>query len=125
MESLRSLSKSELRVKGPELAKEIGTTSGFLSQALTPLVKKGIVISDPGPTGGYSLGREIDKISVLEIIEAIEGPTVSGVCVLADQPCGDDTNCALHHAWFKARTQLLNELDSTSVAESLAGSDRS
>ena len=121
MEALHVLSKSDARIKGPQLATEVGTTSGFLSQALTPLVKRGIVISDPGPNGGYSLGRGIDKISVLEIIESLEGPTVSGVCVLAEQPCNENSHCALHHSWLKARTQLLKELDKTSVAESLAG----
>lgn len=118
MESLRVLSDSSSRIKGPSLAEKVGSTAGFISQVLTPLVRKGLINSDPGPQGGYSLNKALDQISVLEIIETIEGPTDSGRCVLAEQPCTDASHCALHLAWSRARTHLLNELNSTTVAES-------
>ncbi|MGF1599115.1 MAG: hypothetical protein ACFCVK_19710 [Acidimicrobiales bacterium] len=51
------------------------------------------------------------------MIEAIEGPTVSGRCVLADRPCNEVGTCASHVPWLRARAQLLRELDATSVAD--------
>lgn len=120
MKALRELSQSQDRIKGPELAEKVGSTSGFLSQALNPLVRAGYVKSEPGPTGGYSLGLSLDQISVLAVIEAIEGPTASGECILSDGPCDQVGNCALHLAWSKARVQLLKELGSTTVSESVS-----
>jgi Rrf2 family transcriptional regulator, iron-sulfur cluster assembly transcription factor len=115
--ALRALAQRGERVKGPELAEAVGSTSGFVSQVVHPLVRQGWVRSEPGPSGGYSLSVTLAEVSVLAVIEAIEGPTDSGRCVLADRPCNETGTCALHVPWMRARTQLLKELDRTSVAD--------
>ncbi len=115
--SLQALAVSGDRMKGPDLADAVGSTSGFVSQVVTPLVRAGWVRSDPGPTGGYSLTVDLDDVSVLAVIEAIEGPTDSGRCVLADRACDVGGTCALHLPWLRARVQLLAQLDATSVAD--------
>ena len=103
--------------KGPEVAEEVGATVGFLPQVLQPLVQKGWVTSEPGPTGGYSLTVDVAEVSVLEVIEVIEGPTDSGQCVLADRKCNARKACALHVPWQSARDELLRELASVRVSE--------
>ena len=118
--SLQALAMTSGRVKGPELAAIVGSTSGFVSQVLTPLVRAGWVRSDPGPSGGYSLTADLDDVSVLAVIETIEGPTDSGRCVLADRPCDEGGTCALHVPWLLARSQLRAQLDAVSVAEASA-----
>lgn len=115
--ALRALTSAE-RIKGPELAEQIDTTSGFVSQVLTPLVRAGWVRSDPGPTGGYALVADLTEISVLDVIEAVEGATETGMCVLADRPCDETGSCALHVPWQRARDGLLRELADVSVADS-------
>ncbi len=95
----------------------MGSSSGFVSQVLNPLVRAGWVRSDPGPSGGYSLTVDLDSVSVLAVIEAIEGPTDSGRCVLADRACDEAGTCALHVPWLRARAELLRQLDATSVAD--------
>ncbi len=119
--SLQALATSAERLKGPALAEVVGSTSGFVSQVLTPLVRAGWVKSDPGPTGGYSLIAELDEISVLAVIETIEGPTSSGRCVLADRPCDEGGTCALHIPWLRARSELRSQLNAVSVAEAADG----
>jgi Rrf2 family transcriptional regulator, iron-sulfur cluster assembly transcription factor len=114
--ALQALATSPTRLKGPALADAVGSTSGFVSQVLTPLVRAGWVRSEPGPSGGYSLVADLDDISVLQVIETIEGPTDSGRCVLADRPCNEGGPCALHGPWLRARSQLLDQLDAISVA---------
>ncbi len=110
-------------MKGPELAEVVGSTSGYVSQVLTPLVRAGWVRSDPGRSGGYSLIADLDTISVLAVIETIEGPTDSGRCVLADRACDQGGTCALHVPWLRARAQLLAQLDDTTVAEAAASGE--
>src|SRR6188472_2168968 len=94
--ALRALAGSNERMKGSALAEAVGSTPGFVAQTVTPLVRRGWVRSDPGPSGGYSLVVALDAVSVLAVIEAIEGPTASGRCVLGDRPCNETGTCALH-----------------------------
>lgn len=117
--ALRVLHDTGERLKGPALAEAVGSSSGFVSQVLTPLVHRGWVRSDPGPTGGYSLAVNLEDLSLLAVVEAIEGATESGRCVLADRPCSDDGPCALHTSWMRARDVLLHELDSITIAEAV------
>lgn len=121
--ALVELARLGRRTKSAELAEAIGTTPGFLSQAMTPLAARGWVQSEPGPSGGYLLTADLDEVSVLDVIEAIEGPSEGGRCVLEDRVCGDSAPCALHQPWTRARTQLLDELSNSPLA-SLAQAPR-
>jgi Rrf2 family transcriptional regulator, iron-sulfur cluster assembly transcription factor len=111
------------RAKSSELAERLGTTPGFLSQVLSPLVAHGWVRSDPGPSGGYRLAVAADEVSVLDVIEAVEGPTDTGRCVLEDRPCGGGGLCALHVPWSQARTQLLAQLSRTPLSTITTSTD--
>jgi Rrf2 family protein len=118
--ALLELSRTGERVKADALAASLETTAGFVPQIVGPLVKRGWVRSDPGPRGGYSATLDLDAVSVLDVIEAVDGPTDAGRCVVADGPCGRAPHCALHDAWARARTELLAHLATQSMA-SLAG----
>ncbi|HBX78965.1 MAG TPA: Rrf2 family transcriptional regulator [Acidimicrobiaceae bacterium] len=116
-QALLQLSKSGTKLKSSDLATSIGTTPGFLSQAMTPLVNAGWVRSEPGPSGGYTVLISPEKLSILQIVEAIEGETDSGKCVLQNRPCRSAEPCALHRPWTNARTHLLKELASTPLSD--------
>ena len=104
-------------MKSSELAERVSSTAGFIPQVLAPLVRSGWVRSDPGPTGGYVLVADLGEISVLEVIEAIEGSTDMKTCVLDGGHCDEVGHCAIHDAWSRARTQLLEELAATSLRD--------
>jgi Rrf2 family protein len=105
------------QLKAAELAVRLETTPGFVPQIIGPLVKAGWIRSDPGPTGGYLLAAPPSGVSVLDVIEAVDGPTDSGQCVVAAVPCGRSAPCALHSAWAHAREQLIGSLETISVAD--------
>lgn len=105
------------RMKAPALATELGTTAGFVPQVVGPLVRAGWVRSDPGPTGGYVSLVALDDVSVLAVIEAVDGSTDTGRCVVADRECNGDTPCSLHVAWARARHELVGVLGGTSLRE--------
>ncbi len=118
------LASEARQIKAAELAAQIGTTSGFLSQVLAPMISRGWIRSEPGPTGGYLATGNVASISLLDVIEAVEGPTDTGQCVLENRPCQGGGQCALHRPWDSARTHLLAELRSTSLVGAAAGDDR-
>jgi len=113
---LLELSTRDVRAKSADLADAVGTTPGFLTQVVAPLAGRGWVDSEPGPTGGYRATVALDQLSVLDVIEAVEGPSESGRCVLADRPCAGDGQCALHVPWSRARAQLVSELARTPLS---------
>jgi Rrf2 family protein len=83
---------------------------------MTPLVNRGWVRSEPGRSGGYTAATSLDDLSVLDVIEAVEGETDVARCVLEDRPCAGGTMCALHNAWAQARGRLLRELAETPLS---------
>jgi Rrf2 family protein len=105
------------QLKAADLSERLDTTPGFVPQVIGPLVKAGWVRSEPGPTGGYVLSGAPDDVSVLDVIEAVDGPTDTGRCVVADLPCGRDAPCALHAAWTHARDELTASLRTVKVAD--------
>lgn len=107
------LARTGERRKAGELAQTLAASPAFLNQAMRPLVARGWVRSEPGPTGGYLLESDLRDISVLEVIESVEGPTDVERCVLQQRPCGSTGNCALHDPWTAARSQLVKELART------------
>lgn len=113
----------EGRLKGPDLAAALDTTPAFVAQVAAPLVKAGWVRSDPGPHGGYSLRTALEGVSVLDVVEAVDGATDAGRCVVADRACNAAQPCILHTAWARARVELLDTLGGTPLS-SLAGADR-
>lgn len=115
------LGASPQRWKAPALAEALSTSTGFVPQVLGPLVKAGWVRSEPGPTGGYIAAVPLADLSVLQVVEAIDGPTDLGMCVVEARECRSDHPCALHHAWSGARRELMAALASTSLADVARG----
>jgi hypothetical protein len=69
-----------------------------------------------GPTGGHQLVADLATVSLLDLIEAVEGPTDDGRCVMAAQSCPAPEPCAVHETWVRARAALTGELAATSLA---------
>ncbi|NQV96716.1 MAG: Rrf2 family transcriptional regulator [Acidimicrobiaceae bacterium] len=109
------------RVKGSVLANELGSTSAFVAQVVGPLVKAGWVQSDPGPSGGYVNRVSLDELSVLDVIEVVDGVTDTGRCVVVDRLCDSESPCALHNAWSHARAELTKILGDMSLSDVAAG----
>jgi Rrf2 family protein len=102
---------------GRNLAASIGTSTHLLPQVMSPLVRATWVRSIPGPGGGYSIQLSVDDISVLDVVDAIEGPIELKQCVLRGVPCPAEELCVLHYPWNRARDALLAELDATPLTE--------
>jgi Rrf2 family protein len=109
------------RCKGPVLAEALGTTPGFVTQVMGPLVKAGWVRSEPGPLGGYALLAALDEVSVLEVIEAVDGRTDGGRCVVEDRTCDAEAPCVLHVAWSRARGELERTLGAMPLSSLAVG----
>ncbi|MCA8907404.1 MAG: Rrf2 family transcriptional regulator [Rhodospirillaceae bacterium] len=86
-----------------------GIPKEYLSKALQTLSQAGIVVGTLGPSGGYRLARPADDITVLEIVEAVEGKAPTFVCteIRRNNPCRpagycDDRPCAIARVMAQA-----------------------
>lgn len=100
-----------------EVVADTEVPATFASQILADLVRAGLVRSKAGRDGGYRLSRAPSDISVLEVIEAGEGPLQAERCALGEGPCRWEAVCPLHETWSKATFALRELLADTSLAE--------
>jgi Rrf2 family iron-sulfur cluster assembly transcriptional regulator len=114
---LVELDRRKQLVKASALAGLVGTTAGHLPHVVAPLQRRGWVESEPGPQGGYRLSASLGEITVLDVIESVEGLPDPGRCVLRDGPCLPNGPCALHDAWRRAREALMQDLARTPVSQ--------
>jgi Rrf2 family protein len=89
----------------------------FLPQVMADLVRAGLVEGVTGRSGGYRLSVAAARISLLTIVEAVEGTSRRETCVLRGGPCGRDDTCAVHAAFCAAEEAMIGALASVSLAE--------
>ncbi|MGB2758086.1 MAG: Rrf2 family transcriptional regulator [Acidimicrobiia bacterium] len=110
------------RHKSKDVAEEAGIPPAFAPQVLGHLVRAGIVASTAGQRGGYRLCRQPDEVTLLDLIEAMEGPLKSTRCVLSDASCNASAPCTVHEHWYRAQDVLRGSLTSTTL-QMLLGRD--
>lgn len=115
--AIRHLAARDRRIARAELAEALDTTPDFLARIMSPLVHSEWVASGTGPGGGYELTGLGRTVSVLDVIDAVEGVPEDDACVLRSGPCRRDDRCALHDAWTRARTALMAELRQSPVLQ--------
>jgi Rrf2 family protein len=105
------------RTSRTELANAAQCPEQFLSKVLQDLTRAGLVVSHRGNTGGFELPQVHYGASVLEIVEAVEGPIRLNVCLTGEQACERQGWCPAHCVWGRAQEALTGVLRSTSIAE--------
>ena len=73
-----------------EMASALRVSEAHLSKVLQRLAKIGLVRSHRGPKGGFVLGKASDKITLLEVYEAIDGPLLSSKCLFNTPICSGE-----------------------------------
>jgi Rrf2 family protein len=107
----------EGRAKADDIATAMDIPRGFLPQVLQVLQRARLVTSRPSRHGGYALARPAAEISILDVVEALEGPLADQECALRGGPCRWDEVCALHWVWSSARDALAGQLASATLAD--------
>lgn len=104
------------RRKAREIAEDMEIPQKFLSRILADLVRAGVLGATAGPTGGYQLIAPPERVTLLEVIEAVEGPATARDCLLRSMPCNADSPCQVHDAWVTAEGAMLDSLRATTFA---------
>jgi Rrf2 family transcriptional regulator, iron-sulfur cluster assembly transcription factor len=89
----------------------------YLAKIINSLARHGLVSAKRGYKGGISLTRRADDISLLEIVEAVEGKEWIGACLLGLEECSDQKTCPTHAFWQRIRAEITEVLRTTTLAE--------
>jgi len=104
-------------VSRQEIAEQTDTPSHFLAKIAQQLSRAGIIEIQQGARGGYRLLRLPEKISLLDVIEAIIGTIFLNDCVMNPDSCHASLSCSVNRVWIKARDQLRTTLQQVSFAD--------
>ncbi|MFA6536997.1 MAG: Rrf2 family transcriptional regulator [Patescibacteria group bacterium] len=119
---LRALSnldkKGKISVSLAKIAREEGLSLAYLERLFAVLKKADIVISEKGNLGGYRLARSASKISVLEVLEALEGSVLPANCLLRPKTC-HCLDCKVLPVWEKLNKQIRITLQKIKLKEIL------
>jgi len=100
-----------------EIAKRQDLPSSFLAKIVPMLARAGLVRTSLGAAGGIMLAIPPEEISLLQIIEAIDGPFALNLCSLNPADCPHYANCPACQVWGKAQTQLNQTLAQTRLSD--------
>jgi len=103
-----------------ELADRAGLEIPTVAKLLKPLAQAGLVAAFRGSNGGYRLTRDAASISLVEIVEAMEGPLGMTECSLHDGACGIEHSCGVRANWRRINDVVADALRGVTLAQMLA-----
>ena len=100
-----------------------GIPKQYLEQLLGSLRRNGLIRSERGANGGYQLARSPADITVLDIIDAMEGPLALSDCIASDTHCAKAGQCRVRLVWEKLTDSINHELAGVTLMDMLTSSE--
>lgn len=107
--------------EGPVKIKDIAETQNipihFLGKVLQILVKHKILDSTKGPTGGFTLKKKAEDITLLDIVEVVDGLDIFDTCGIGLKKCSDENPCPIHNQYKVVRSRIEAIFDHKTIKE--------
>jgi Rrf2 family iron-sulfur cluster assembly transcriptional regulator len=100
-----------------ELSSKLKIPYHFLAKILQNLSYKKLLLSQKGPSGGFALALSPKIITLLDIVDAIDGDDLTKKCVMGFPQCSGKSPCAVHEYWEQLREGIHSMLAKKSIAE--------
>jgi Rrf2 family transcriptional regulator, iron-sulfur cluster assembly transcription factor len=112
-----ALKKEGERISIKDLTKRLDIPYHFLGKILQGLTRKGFLTSVKGPHGGFALAMPAEKITLFQIVEAIDGAGFSHNCVMGFPDCSGKNPCAVHETWSGVRESITAMLQVKNIGQ--------
>ena len=99
------------------ICEESDLSREYLAKVFGMLARADLVTSIRGKNGGYVLARDPAQITLLQILEAVEGPLVLNLCQYDPPRCDRHDKCKIHPVWSELQEYLSEKLGSVTLAE--------
>ncbi|HEX7973499.1 MAG TPA: Rrf2 family transcriptional regulator [Anaerolineales bacterium] len=107
---------SERRAATSQIAQEQQIPPSFLAKIVSQLSVAGLLQTSRGARGGVSLARGPEQITLLEVVEAIDGPILLNECVSGSGACVFGDDCPIRPIWCDAQSELVERLRTTTFS---------
>ena len=97
-------------LSAPELAEQAGLEAPTVAKVLKPLAQAGLVEGFRGANGGYRLARDAATITLVDIVEAMEGPLGMTECSVHAGQCGIEDSCGVRANWRRINDVVADAL---------------
>jgi len=105
-----------LRAATSQIAEEQRIPPSFLAKIISQLSIAGLIHTSRGARGGVSMARSPEEVSVLEVVEAIDGPISLNDCTGDPSACPFGEDCPLRPLWCETQAELIDRLRKTNFA---------
>lgn len=105
------------RLSLKEVAKETGSPEHFTAKLLQILAREGIVASIKGPNGGFYIEEDASPVTLLKVVNAIDGNDLLATCGLGLKQCSDAHPCPMHNEYKKIRESLFKMLSKQTIQQ--------
>jgi Rrf2 family protein len=107
---------ADRRAATSQIAQEKQIPPSFLAKIVSQLSVAGLLQTSRGAHGGVSLARPPEAISLLDVVEAIDGPILLNECVEDSGACVFGESCQIKPVWCDAQRELVERLKTTTFA---------
>ena len=105
------------RASTSHIAKEQNIPPSFLAKIISQLSVAGLLHTSRGARGGVSLARDPREVTMLDVIEAIDGPILLNECVNDTHGCQFDKECPMRAMWSEIQDDLVARLGGSTFAD--------
>ena len=112
------------RAATSQIAEDQEIPPSFLAKIISQLSIAGLIHTSRGARGGVSLARKVEDISLLDIVEAIDGPITLNECTKNPDACSFGESCPIHDVWCETQTELVEKLRSATFDKLLEDEKR-
>ncbi|MEI7728131.1 MAG: Rrf2 family transcriptional regulator [Verrucomicrobiota bacterium] len=100
-----------------DISRRTGIQKPYLAKLVHKLSGLNLILSKRGRQGGIMLARPLDEITVLQVVEAVEGRAWMGQCLLGLHACNAQHICPSHKLWTKMKEQICKSLQKITLAD--------
>lgn len=118
---LASKSEQNVKLSVKEIAEEIEAPPAFTGKVLQMLKKHNIINSLKGPYGGFFCEKRHLKLPVINIVNAIDGPSIFEECILGLHDCSSERPCPMHERHSKTKDLLIKSFEETTIENLASG----
>jgi len=99
-----------------EISKEIDSPESFIAKILQELGRKGLVLSNKGPNGGFFLDEQLLDGSLADIVKSVDGEKIFSGCGLGLKQCSEAKPCPIHYQFKIIREEMRNMLETAKLS---------
>lgn len=110
--------RDEQKIGIKKISEDLKIPTPFLGKILQQLAKQKLLISTKGPNGGFALGKDPSKITLMDIVEIIDGKDLFENCLISMRKCNERSgHCAVHNRYAQIREDIRDMFRSHKLAD--------